>query len=327
MSRNNSSSSSLLKIPRFVDAQIPKVQSSIMKRKNIIGVGSGLKITNGITTNEPCIIIFVKEKLDKSKIGADDLIPSVINNVKTDVIGVGKVFAGMPKTAELQTLNQRVRPAMAGFSIGHFQITAGTIGTYVYDASLYPGIPTKYYVLSNNHVLANSNNAKIGDPILQPGPADGGKQPGDIFARLSKFTPIKFISGSNKPSNMVDAAIAEVDIKDALRDINWIGSINGINITRQVGDIVMKTGRTTNFTTGKILSTNGTIDVDYGGGRVARFTNQIITSAMSAGGDSGSLIVDTNKKAVGLLFAGSDSITIINKIYYVEKLLSIKVWP
>ena len=88
-----------------------------------------------------------------------------------------------------------------------------------------------------------------------------------------------------------------------------------------------KTGRTTNFTTGEILALNATVDVNYGGGNIARFVNQIVTTCMSAPGDSGSLICDTKEGAVGLLFAGSSKITIANSILYVQKYLNIRIHP
>ncbi len=53
----------------------------------------------------------------------------------------------------------------AGSSIGHYKVTAGTLGGFVRDRE---GV----YILSNNHVLANSNKAEGPDPILLPGPAD-----------------------------------------------------------------------------------------------------------------------------------------------------------
>jgi hypothetical protein len=95
----------------------------------------------------------------------------------------------------------------------------------------------------------------------------------------------------------------------------------------KVGDLVEKTGRTTNFSTGRIIALNATVDVNYGGGRVARFAKQIITSRMSAGGDSGSLVCDIKEGAVGLLFAGSSRVTIVNSILYVQSLLRIRLHP
>ncbi|MDP3803969.1 MAG: hypothetical protein Q8Q87_00290, partial [Candidatus Omnitrophota bacterium] len=68
---------------------------------------------------------------------------------------------------------------------------------------------------------------------------------------------------------------------------------------------------------------NATIRVDYDG-KAALFRNQIMTSAMSQGGDSGSLVLDQKRRAVGLLFAGSDLVTLCNPIRDVFKLLDVK---
>ena len=231
-----------------------------------------------------------------------------------------------PMEAVTETLQQHVRPVMGGYSVGHYKITAGTIATCAYDLTPFPGIPEHFYILSNNHVLANSNNARIGDPILQPGPYDGGVYPRDMIGRLSRFIPIRFKSGSSVPTNYVDAAIAEVPFHQANREIFWVGYVKDLYAKPVPGKtIVQKTGRTTNFTTAYVRSVNATIDVNYGGGRVARFKQQILTDRMSAGGDSGSLVTTLDEKAVGLLFAGSPSVTVLNNILYVQSLLRIRI--
>jgi hypothetical protein len=181
--------------------------------------------------------------------------------------------------------------------------------------------------LSNNHVLANSNDARIGDPILQPGPYDGGSVPGDVIARLSRFVPIRFKTPTSTPINYVDAAIAEGEFHNLDREIYWIGYVQQVKSNPKVGDLVEKTGRTTNFSTGRITAVNATVDVNYGSGRVARFARQIVTTNMSAGGDSGSLVCDIKEGAMGLLFAGSASVTVINSILYVQSLLHIRLHP
>lgn len=224
-----------------------------------------------------------------------------------------------------QILRQRVRPVQGGFSVGHHAVTAGTIATACYDWNSFPGMPQQYYILSNNHVLANSNNASIGDPILQPGVFDGGSYPQDMIGRLSRFIPIQFMTPNSAPLNYVDAAIAEVPFHLADREIYWIGYVKDLHEAPGLNEILQKTGRTTNFTTGRVLSVNATIDVNYGGGRIARFARQILTTNMSAGGDSGSLVTDLRERAVGLLFAGSNTVTVINNIYYVQRLLGIRL--
>ncbi len=300
---------------------------------NVVGMGVGVKWKNGQPTGEPALVVLVNQKLDKNQVSKGDLVPLKLADMQTDVLEVGYPFAGgsEPLDAGIQTLTKRSRPAEGGYSVGHYKITAGTIATCVYDIIPQPGvgIPPKYYILSNNHVLANSNDASLGDPILQPGPYDGGVDPADRIARLSRFIPIAFTPTVPLAlqNNLVDAAVAEGQFHDLDREIYWTGYVRGWRLKSKVtvGTMVQKTGRTTNYTTGRITAVNATVDVNYGSGRVARFKDQIITTNMSAGGDSGSLITTLDDIAVGLLFAGSSVATIINQIENVRSLLKVEV--
>lgn len=321
----------------------------IFPRSNVLGIGAGIKWKNGEPTGEPALLILVSHKLPKEAIAKKDMVPAKLQDVQTDVLAIGNVFAtidgdgtGQPppreESASAQVLTGRVRAAKGGYSVGHKNITAGTIATCVYKilpgGSSNPaanglGVPPKFYILSNNHVLANSNNGAIGDAILQPGPIDGGKDPADRIARLSEYISIRFAPDVPLADhqNLVDAAIAEGDFGDLDREIFWNGYVRGwrpkANVT--VGTLVKKTGRTTNFTTGRITAINATIDVSYGGGRTARFKDQIVTTPMSSPGDSGSLIMTLENVAVGLLFAGSAQATIANQIENVRNLLRVEV--
>jgi hypothetical protein len=310
------------------------------QRANVVGMGVGVKWKNGQPTGEPALVVLVTHKLEKDEVSKADLVPPKLADMQTDVLAIGYPVAGggEPLAVGPQTLARRVRPAEGGYSVGHVNITAGTIATCVYDilpgGTTSPpnhgiGIPPRYYILSNNHVLANSNAGSPGDPILQPGPFDGGTNPADRIATLSRFVPITLDPPVPRPMhrNLVDAAIAEGQFHDLDREIYWIGYVRGwrrkANVT--VGTIVHKTGRTTNFTTGRITTINSTVDVGYGGGRVGRFIDQIVTTNISAGGDSGSLVTTLDDVAVGLLFAGSSIATILNQIENVRSLLRVEV--
>jgi hypothetical protein len=94
----------------------------------------------------------------------------------------------------------RLRPLEPGLSIGHPRVDAGTLGCFVQR----PG--RRLEVLSANHVLANSNSATEGDPIVQPGPADGGTAPNDVVGRLSAVVPL--VPGA---SNLMDVALCELE--------------------------------------------------------------------------------------------------------------------
>jgi hypothetical protein len=221
---------------------------------------------------------------------------------------------------EAQTFNARVRPAIPGYSIGHFRITAGTFGCLVRDVCP----PCRIYILSNNHVLANSNAAGIGDPILQPGPYDGGTYPADVIARLARFVPIRFNNPDNY--NLVDAALAEpIDQRDVVAAIVGRGIPKG-TVEATLGMEVAKSGRTTQATTSKVIGIAATVAVGYGAAGVAYYRDQILTTNMSQGGDSGSLLVSrSDQRATGLLFAGSSVVTVHNNIRNVLMALGVEI--
>ena len=222
----------------------------------------------------------------------------------------------------------RQRPAPLGFSVGHPDITAGTIGARVKDAA------GKLYILSNNHVLANSNASALGDPALQPGPVDGGQDPADSVGYLARVKAIDFSGGSNT----MDAAMAGTTSANVLNStpaddgygtpasvIYGDADGNGLfdNKGSLLGLAVQKYGRTTGLTRASISEINVTVTVCYEGfaffcSKSATFTDQIAvgSSSFSDGGDSGSLIVtdDAGRNPVGLLFAGSSTRTLANRI-------------
>jgi hypothetical protein len=320
----------------FAEAKYMKSQYSkqIMGMPNVVGVGIGYKEASGKKLDELCITVLVRKKLPIEALPSSGLIPHELEGVKTDVIEVGELNA-------LQARTDRWRPVPAGVSIGHYLITAGTLGCMVRDRS-----SNERLILSNNHVLANSNQARPGDPILQPGVADHGNVASDTVAQLIRFVPISFtvepptceiakgmVTVSNKLAqllgsghrleafkqdpqaiNQVDAAVARPEVGiEFLDEILEIGIVGGVTPAK-LGMRVRKSGRSTGFTTGQITILDATVDVNYSD-KVARFEGQIITSGMSAPGDSGSLLVaESALLAVGLLFAGSDQVTIFNPI-------------
>jgi hypothetical protein len=228
-------------------------------------------------------------------------------------------FVGKIKSRQINT-KIRHRPALSGTSIGNVsEDSAGTFGCVVTDSD-------KFFILSNNHVIALANQAKIGDLIVQPGPLDLARISSiHVIGRLDAYIKIDF-SGQNN----VDAALARISKGiSVFSKIPNIGKISGIT-SPKIGMKVVKYGRTTNYTSGIITSRNIDIRVNYSSGD-AFFIDQFeIFSkdvAFSREGDSGSIIIeeDTNK-AVGLLFAGApNGITYANPINDVLTLLGVDV--
>lgn len=281
--------------------------------ENIVGVGISEKMVGGQYTGEPCCVVYVAAKAARESIEPAALVPPDIRGVPTDVVATG----------ELQALPHRgrYRPAPAGVSVGHIGITAGTLGCLVRKGRA-------LCILSNNHVLANSNAAGIGDAIVQPGPIDGGTAPRDVIAKLSQFVRIRF----GGAVNLVDCAIARVTSPRLVSRLNkCIGRIRTAPVPPQLNLLVKKCGRTTQFTRGRITDINATVRVSFGTAGIALFRNQIVIVSLtgapfSAGGDSGSLIVtDAAKQPVCLLFAGSGTHTIANRIENVLRALNVRI--
>jgi hypothetical protein len=319
-------------------------KEAVLNKPNVVGVGTGYKVVGRRRTDEMCVVVLVRQKVPSAGLDPQAMVPPGIEGVPTDVIQVGDLRA-------MQAPTDRWRPARGGVSIGHYKVTAGTFGVIVRDRATDDRL-----ILSNNHVLANSNDANLGDPIIQPGAVDGGRVEDDTIAHLERFQPITFgleppecsilinaaeianalarLLGSShrlnairidlQAFNLVDAAVARpVNDEIVLDEILEIGQVTGTK-PASLGMAVRKSGRTTGFTMGEITVLDATVNVNYGSDRVARFENQIVTGPMSQGGDSGSLLVaGDSPHGVGLLFAGSDQATIYNPIQEVLETLSV----
>jgi len=324
-----------------------KIRSRILKMPNVVGVGVGYKQVGLNRTEKPAIIIFVEKKVPETSLPRSQKLPGKINGLETDVIEIGRV--------RLMERVMKMRPALPGSSIGHYKISAGTFGVVVRDKN-----SGEKLILSNNHILANGSNgsdgrASVGDAILQPGPYDGGKT-SDKIAELFRFIPlvksaqpadcpvaasvasignrfIKLIRPGyemrfykySRSTNIVDSAVAK-PVNPSLigEEIVELGAVSGVGEARE-GMWVQKSGRTTGVTFGQITAMGVTLKVSISDEESGWFSDQVVSDVLCQPGDSGSLIIDKENKAVGLLFAGSDTHCIFNRIQNVLKLLDIEI--
>lgn len=326
---------------------LKKFQGRLLGLENVVGVGIGYREVRGEETTEPGIVALVSRKIKPAELKPGQMVPRQLQGSPTDVWEVGEFRFFNART-------EKKRPALPGTSIGHYQATAGTFGAVVWDQKT--GEPL---VLSNNHILANATNgkdgrAKAGDPILQPGAYDGGKVPEDVIAHLVRFVPLRrlitntsctwaaaTVQAANlalkviRPRyrlrlekeetspNFVDAAVARpVDPNIIEEEVLEIGKVTGTAENR-LGLKVIKSGRTTGVTHGKVRVVHATLQVALGEEGVCFFTDQVISDLISRPGDSGSLIFNQNRQAVGLLFAGTEKVTAFNPIQKVATLLGI----
>ena len=271
------------------------------KRGNLVGVGYGVKITAHGHGADEAVRVYVRKKRPKKSLRPKQRVPPTINGLPTDVIEVGTIVA-----------QGHTWPVSGGASIGHFDVTGGSIGCRVVK----PGDAGEY-ILSNNHVLANVNAGSVGDDILQPSPDDGGDDSpppgGDSVGQLAEFAKLDFGA-----ANLIDAAIARVTTPGAVAaGLAGIGDV-GAPVDGQLHQSVRKSGRTTGVTIGVIGDLSAHISVDYGG-QLAHFDHQLaiatVGSFFSDEGDSGALVVDAvTCAAVGLLMGGASGVSYANPI-------------
>jgi hypothetical protein len=279
------------------------VQSDIKSKVNGVGVGEK---ANG----ESFIKVLTKDKLKVSPAALSQFYGVNAGDIKVEEVGL--IRFRMP------TRNHR--PPFPGISVGHYRVTAGTLGCFVKDEK------DKIYILSNNHVLANSNRCYWKDPILQPGILDGGIKTKDMIAQLSYYIPLE-----RSVPNAMDAAIAEI-IPELKIDHRPSAKHRMRTITDPLyGMKVEKYGRTTGHTKGKITVRSLDLEVDYDG-YTFDFEDQFEIKGNRGkkfcdAGDSGALIFESGKlRPVGLLFAGADDgTTYATPIGEILSSLSVKI--
>src|SRR2546421_12034184 len=112
------------------DVRAAKVahEAAIFARANVVGVAVGNKMIHGQDTNERCIVVFVERKRPEDELRHHDVVPKEIDGVLTDVVETGR-FTSIPLVQSMdENRTHRVRPASGSLSIGHYRITAETMG-------------------------------------------------------------------------------------------------------------------------------------------------------------------------------------------------------
>ncbi|HEX4961237.1 MAG TPA: hypothetical protein VF173_10400 [Thermoanaerobaculia bacterium] len=265
----------------------------VLSSANIVGVGIAKKRTNGEAVGPLALTFYVREKVEKKQLSADEFVPpslpAVLSGsqvIPTDVVVLGEL---RPDTNVVRN------PVQPGNSIGHPAAEPGTFGAVVTDGHV-------FMVLSNSHVLARSGLASPGEPILYPGPApDGGTLATDIVGELIRFVPFQ---PGGAFVNLVDAAIGSLApaalqrLQVELRTLQ-VRPTGTVLAHRDM--VVEKVGRTTDLTSGEVLDADFHCAVPYPEVGILGFANQVLCTPYTDGGDSGALVLESGThKAVGL---------------------------
>lgn len=317
------------RLPEVLDKSNPKVMavmavqdrhtSRLMADPDVIGTATTVD-ANG---NPAVMMLVTSEKARGSA-------PKDLEGVPVEVVLTDRIVAmkgggggGVSHTAKQTPPIQLGTSGGWRYDLANGYCCAGTLGSLVQKGGT-------QYVMSNYHVLeadivngGNSRVAQTGDPVIQPGLIDVNCNAANA-QNVATLSGVKSLPGSN-----VDAAFAAVTPGMVRTDgaILEVGTISSSTVGASVNQLVKKSGRTTGLSRSYVSGLNATISVAYenecaGGSAFTKtFTGQILVSnrrsKFLAGGDSGSLMVEdvtTNPRAVGLLFAGSNTIAVANPI-------------
>ena len=111
-------------------------------------------------------------------------------------------------------------------------------------------------------------------------------------------------------ASMIDPNILEIGLPKGIKE-------------PQAGMLVKKSGRSSGLTFSIVLATDVAVRVSLNNNEYGIFTDQVLAGPMSKPGDSGSLVLSEDNYAVGLLFAGSESATMFNRLANVLEALQV----
>jgi len=250
--------------------------------------------------------VYVQKKQPRSKL-KNPVPPSIrlgdLTRVKIDV-----VEEGVPR---LQSA--RARP---GFGVGLHSGGLGTFGCLVRKGS-------NLYILGSSHVLAKGGAAASSEQIERKFGCNKTSLDNGVVARLSNWTPLSF--GPGYP-NKLDAAIARATASKVDAILCTLGvTPRGTRSALKAGELVQKVGARTGHTTSSIDSVFSNELLRFGKRRIGYTGLVRCTPAFTDEGDSGALILDEKKRAVGIHVGGSKKASYFCKIAPILKYFEVEV--
>ncbi|WP_306371286.1 DNA/RNA non-specific endonuclease [Nocardiopsis sp. CC223A] len=278
---------------------------------NVSSVGIGHRVRDGEQSDRIALQFTVGRKArpeELEALGTRMLPKSVVVDgveVPTDVLerSYTPQFRVVAQT-EGPVRKRRLDPILPGASVGHVTVSAGTIGCIVYDR--HNGTP---YILSNWHVLHGSDGA-LGEDVVQPGRHDDDRVHRNRLGALARSH--LGVAG--------DCAVATIEDRRFLPGILELDVVPQELGEPELGDRVVKSGRTTGVTHGVVRRIDTLVSLDYGGSAGRRIVGGFeigpdpdrlpADGEISMGGDSGSVWMFTGADGrpgtvlAGLHFAG-----------------------
>lgn len=338
-----------------------QVAPSFLSKRNVVACGVGFKITGSQITTTPSVIVSVMQKETTQALSSDDMIPPSVGNVLTDVIESGEIIA---HSLDRRLMMRPARPGVSISHGAGATGTLGCLvhkGTQIFimsnnhilanlnqgqpgDLIIQPGLadggnPTDAIAQLNTFIPIRFSIPVAATSVQATGVATPTASElegcANILAVLFKsmaqnasaISQPRPVGASPSPQldNQFDVALASLtDATLADANIVDLGSPPHGLIDPVLGLKVIKSGRTSGISEATITQIDVTVDVRYGD-QVARFSNQMITTPFSQPGDSGSLVLDFDRNAVGLLFSGSETISVVTPLRPILNVLGVEL--
>lgn len=310
--------------------RVVRIKSELSSRYLPPGFSNNIHAVGiGLLGGDYCIQVFISDSNNELWIGAGAAtLPNSYRGVAVVpvempmAVFLSEAGLGLPAIAARypEGIREHQEVIIGGISGANTNLTgqSGTIGYFCTRKSMLLR-RKEIHLLSNAHVFADlrKDKADEGDLIMQPSPGEpASNRP---IGMLANFSALKFDAGLKEP-NHVDAAIARLWGPQRHNPvIPLIGALRGFVEKKdiEIGEPARKFGRTTGYTEGTVFSIYLDIWIRYDRtGQSAFFQNQFLIepalpefTKFVSKGDSGSLVVDAERHAIGLVFGGMSDAT------------------
>lgn len=280
-----------------------------LKSDNILGFAfTKYKVISGVPyiSRKPVVVFFVKQKLPMSEVPKEFQIPPTYAGLLTDVIETTQPTSLIPPirppTAGLQT--DRFRPVLAGISGAGETSTACTITGFFGDPHT-----GNVYIVTAGHCASRIDwsceiNGSVGKRFLQPSPIDGGILPNDVIGTVVWVSQFATNMSEDLALVMPNPGLEWRNILAGLR-IPFNGEMRNPGF-EDIGRSILKSGRTTGTTIGRIYAIGGMVKIYYGACGTNVVSPVVVTTKMIERGDSGAPAIDFNGTFYGI-FIGTSS--------------------
>lgn len=290
-----------------------EAQQDWWQHENVVGICIARKRRQG-KLGAYCLQVLVRRKYAKHKLREHYTVPielackSFKKPLRTDVRAVGEIRLD----AAIATT---VRPAQPGYDIGNrLSSSSGTLGCIVIDSTGRRLGLSCAHVLAPNGVsdLTSAEHRVVVCPSFPVASNLGAIAEAPIGTLTAVLVPS--FDKADADTNLDIALFIPTNVGDLTSQIADLGTApTGINDDVRHNEMVHIVGAASARSDAKVDGTHLLAKIPYGHD-VAHFSDQIIIKPLGSPGDSGSLVLDEQNRAVGIHIGSSEGMSICTPI-------------